>query len=217
VAGDELVVVAEGDSPLSSLLDQMTQPAAPAKPAVHATTRALPAGWRPRARPRTGRVLAGVAVSLGLVGLLLWIPWPHAAPPAAPKMAPSAADRARTPRPAPAQTSRPSASREPGRLRIDFDHPLRRGTLRVYVDDVLELEERLTGQQRSKALVFKMHEGTFRDELEVQPGLHEVRLEVRWDDNVKTERIVGNFPAGDPRRLEATLGRIRRDLSLEWK
>jgi hypothetical protein len=109
------------------------------------------------------------------------------------------------------------APREPGRLRIDFDHPLRTGTVRVFVDDQLQVEERLRGQQRTKALVFKLHEGTFRNELEVQPGLHEIRLEVRWDDNVKTERIVGNFASGATRRLEASLGRIRRDLSLEWK
>ena len=56
-----------------------------------------------------------------------------------------------------------------------------------------------------------------RDELEVPPGLHEVRVEVRWDDNVRTERIVGSFRSGATRRLEAGLGRIRRDLSLEWK
>jgi hypothetical protein len=42
-------------------------------------------------------------------------------------------------------------------------------------------------------------------------------MEVRWGDNVRTERIVGNFPAGATRRLEADLGRIRRDLKLEWK
>jgi serine/threonine-protein kinase len=214
-AGDELVVVAESDSPLSSLLDQMTQPPAPARPAASDTTRALPAGWRPRGGSRQGRVLAGIAVGLALVGLLLWMPWPHAAPPAS-KKAPSAAGRARAVPDAPAQAPRRAAAREPGRLRIDFDHPLRTGTLRVYVDDALEIEERLAGQQRKKALVFKMHSGSFRDELDVEPGLHVVRVEVRWDDNVKTERIVGNFPAGATRRLEATLGRIRRDLNLEW-
>jgi len=106
---------------------------------------------------------------------------------------------------------------DPGRLRIDFDHPLRSGQLRVFVDDELALEERIRGQQRKKALVFKVHEGTFRDELDVPPGLHEVRVEVRWDDNVKDERIIGNFRSGATRRLEASLGRIRRDLKLEWK
>ena len=63
-----------------------------------------------------------------------------------------------------------------------------------------------------------MHEGIVpRNELEIPPGLHEVRVEVRWDDNLRTERIVGNFRPGATRRLEASLGRIRRDLNLEWK
>jgi hypothetical protein len=106
---------------------------------------------------------------------------------------------------------------EPGRLRIDFDHPLRSGTLRVFVDDAVALEQGLSGQPRKKALVFKLHEGTFRDELDVPPGLHEVRVEVRWDGNVKADRIVGNFRPGATRRLEASLGRYRRDLNLEWK
>jgi hypothetical protein len=104
-----------------------------------------------------------------------------------------------------------------GRLRIDFDHPLERGTLRVFVDDELALEERLTGQRRKKALVFRLHEGSFREELGVKAGLHEVRVEVRWDDNQRQERIVGNFRPGLTRHLEASLGRLRRDLNLEWK
>jgi len=222
VAGDELVVVGEGDSPLASLLAPVTQPPSPttgpARPQV-SDTRSLPARRFPwRRPPRMGRIAVGVAVGLALIALLLWIPWPHAAPSPAPTQAPRAASAARPARPTPAPTPAPRpAAREPGRLRIDFDHPLRRGTLRVFVDDELELEQRLMGQQTTKALVFKMHEGTFRDELDVQPGLHEVRLEVRWDDNVKTERIVGSFQSGATRTLEASLGRIRRDLNLEWK
>jgi hypothetical protein len=86
----------------------------------------------------------------------------------------------------------------------------------VFVDDELALEEPLTGQKRKKALVFGVHEGSSRTELEVSPGLHEVRVEVLWDENVRTERIVGNFRPGATRRLEANLGRLRRDLKLEW-
>jgi hypothetical protein len=87
----------------------------------------------------------------------------------------------------------------------------------VFVDDEMALEQPLVGQKRTKALVFGVHQGSSRNELEVSPGLHEVRVEVRWDDNVRTERIVGSFRPGAARRLEAGLGRIRRDLSLEWK
>jgi predicted Ser/Thr protein kinase len=163
-----------------------------------------------------GGVLAGVAV-VGILGLLFWLSWHDTAPP------PGAASRdASSTAPArPAVTPGPSlAPGQPeaaGRLRIDFEHPLQRGTLRIFVDDELALEERLTGQKRKMALVFPMHGGTFRDELEIAPGLHEVRVEVLWDGNLKRERIVGNFRSGATRRLEASLGRIRRDLSLEWK
>jgi hypothetical protein len=218
-AGDELVVVGDGDSPLTSLLAPVTPPpattTAPVPPLPD--TRSLPGVKAPWPRPRVSRILGGVAVGLALIGLLLWIPWPRAVPSPAAPQAPRAANTPRAARPAPTPAPRPAPAREPGRLQIDFDHPLRTGTVRVFVDDELEVEERLTGQQRKKALLFKMHEGTFRNELDVQPGLHEIRLEVRWDDNVKTERIVGSFASGATRSLEASLGRIRRDLSLEWK
>ncbi len=85
------------------------------------------------------------------------------------------------------------------------------------MDGNLALEERLSGQQKTTALVFKLHSGTFRDDLQVAPGRHEVRLVVRWDDNVREERIVGDFRPRVTRRLAASLGRVRRDLKLEWK
>ena len=86
----------------------------------------------------------------------------------------------------------------------------------MYVDGALAAEETLSGEKRKKALVFALHEGTSRSELDVPPGVHEVRVEVRWDDNLRSERIVGNFRAGATRRLGVSLGRIRHDLSLEW-
>jgi eukaryotic-like serine/threonine-protein kinase len=227
VAGDELVVVGEGGSPPAGLVSPTTRPPAttttPVRPSLP-DTRSLPLARMSWPRPRAGRIAAGVAVGLALVALLLWIPWPRAVPSPPPPPPPGAASPrparpAPTPaaQPAPAQAARPAAAREPGHLRIDFDHPLRTGTVRVFVDDELAVEERLRGQQRTKALLFKMHEGTFQNVLEIQPGLHEIRLEVQWDDNVRTERIVGSFASGATRTLEASLGRIRRDLSLEWK
>jgi len=158
---------------------------------------------------KRGQVLAAVAALL-VLALALWISRrsPALTPGSTTKRAASPASRGPLGAPVPAQA---------GRLRIDFDHPLKSGTLRVYVDDELQIEEALTGQKRKKALVFGMHEGSFREELDVPPGRHEVRVEVRWDDNMRTERIVGTFRSGATRRLEAGLGRIRRDLSLEWK
>jgi len=229
--GDDLVVVEDEDPtrtvklgagagtprPRRSALlpDAARLPAPPLEElaAVSDTRTAAPPPRTHTPRPSRARVLGGVAVVLGLVALLLWMPRPASAP------APStpAPDTPSPVAPAPGAAAPGSTLVEPARLRIDLDHPLRRGRIRVFVDDTLTLDERITGQERKKALVFKLHEGTFRDELDVAPGLHEVRLEIAWDDNQKVERIVGNFRSGATRTLDASLGRIRRDLSLEWK
>jgi eukaryotic-like serine/threonine-protein kinase len=222
-SGDDLVVVEEPDSPPAALLDPATVAVAPAPPplppAADATRSVLPID-RPRRRPRRGLLLAGLAAAVGLVALLLWGPWRPESPSPGPLPPRGAAAPSPTPSDSAATFLGPLAAllpEAPGRLRIDFDHPLQSGTLRVFVDDELALEERLTGQKRKKAVVFRLHEGSFRDELEVRSGLREVRVEVLWDDNVKRERIVGSFRPGATRRLEASLGRIRRDLKLEWK
>jgi hypothetical protein len=104
-----------------------------------------------------------------------------------------------------------------GRLRIDFDHPLKTGTLKVWVDDDPVIEEKLGSTIEKKALVFRMRKGNFTDVLEVAPGWHEVRVEVAWEDNRKTEKIMGQFKGGVTRTLEANLGRLRKDLDLEWR
>jgi serine/threonine-protein kinase len=163
--------------------------------------------------PRTGlssrtRLVVGAAVVLGLAALILWLPR---------QPAPVASGAKASPAPASPPAATPAAPLEPARLRIDFEHPLRRGKLRVFVDDKLALDRPLSGQQAKKAVVFTVHAGTLREELDVAPGLHEVRLEVAWDDNLKAEKIVGNFRSGVPRTLDASLGRLRRDLKLEWK
>jgi eukaryotic-like serine/threonine-protein kinase len=230
-AGDDLVVVEDSDSPLAELLvarpseappgaaapGPETLPAMP--PGAGVTRTVLPADL-PRPRPGRSWRLPALTAAVG-IGLLALFFWARSQAPAPPAQLPTRS----APAPAPAPSG-PSASLlgplagllpdSPGHLQIDFDHPLRTGSLRVYVDGTLAAEETLSGQKRKKALVFAVHEGTSRSELDVPPGLHEVRVEVRWDDNLRTERIVGNFRAGATRRLEASLGRIRRDLSLEW-
>ena len=210
--GDDLVVV---DEPAPGSADSNVPPTAARTASV------LPARVSRPDFP-LGRVLVAV-LGIGVLASFLWLsrrapaPAPGAArpggAPASVPARPSATAAPAPPDPAPTAGQAEAA----GRLRIDFDHPLERGTLRIFVDDELALEERLAGQKRQKALVFRMHEGTFREELDVKAGLHEVRVEVRWDDNLRRERIVGNFRPGLTRRLAASLGRIRRDLNLEWK
>jgi eukaryotic-like serine/threonine-protein kinase len=229
-AGDDLVVVEDSDSPLAELLvarsaEALPEAAAPgpetlpAMPHAAGATRTVLPADHPWPRHRSWRPAAlTAAAGIGLVVLFVWARSQGPAPPAR-----LPAQRAPAPAPAPSDPSSsllgplggllPDSS---GHLQVNFEHPLRIGTLRVYVDGALAAEETLSGQKRKKALVFALHEGSSRSELDVSPGLHEVRVEVRWDDNLRSERIVGNFRAGATRRLEASLGRIRRDLSLEW-
>jgi serine/threonine-protein kinase len=216
---DEMVVVQEPESPLAALVADVPAPPPPpeAPPLPVSPTLARDASprptWRGSRRALAGGALALVAAVLGYVGFKVVGP---RRPTANARAASGAAPRA-APRPGPLTALLPQAPGPPGRLRINFDHPLRSGILRVFVDDEQVAEERLSGQKRSMALVFKVHEGSFRDEFDVSPGVHEVRVEVRWDDNLRRESIVGHFRPDTTRTLEASLGRLRKDLSLEWK
>ena len=106
----------------------------------------------------------------------------------------------------------------PGQLRIAFDHPLKAGTLRVWLDDELVIDERLTSWVEKKGLVFSRRRGNFSDELEVEPGWHDVKIQVEWVEegktNLRTARIRGQFRSGVTRTLDADLG---RNLDLEWR
>ncbi len=208
--GDDFVLVDESPETTLPLGDPAPQTGAesplPSLPKGATDTRTAAPPPRP-ARSSRIRLFVGAAVVLGVVALILWMPR---------QLAPTGSGT--TASPAPSSPPAPvAAPLEPARLRIDFDHPLRRGKLRVFVDDKLALDRPLSGQQAKKAVVFTVHEGSLRDELEVTAGLHEVRLEVAWQDNVKKEKIVGNFRSGATRTLLASLGRLRRDLKLEWK
>jgi hypothetical protein len=77
--------------------------------------------------------------------------------------------------------------------------------------------EALDSRVTKKVLSFEVRKGTYRDDLEVAPGPHEVRVQVRWDDNERTDRIQGRFEAGQTRRLEIRMGRLRKSLSLDWR
>ncbi len=232
---------AAGPSPAGARDDRITADAATAPPLPVAPARAgaFRAG-RPRAAIAVG-VLIGAGFVIGYLALVIWpsgdrdpapgitvpaVSVARSSPSASPTTAPTAS-AAPTPRPtrtAPASTTTPSAPRiaatvspAPAHLRIDFDHPLKEGGLRVFLDGALVLEDKLSGTVRKRGLVFKLAQGNFKDVLSVSPGVHAVRFEVKWDDNVKVEEITGRFQPGQTRTLEADLGRIRKDLKLDWK
>jgi protein kinase-like protein len=106
---------------------------------------------------------------------------------------------------------------EPGHLELSLEHPLRSGTLRVYVDDEKVLEEPLVGRVTKKVLSFRMHKGSASHVLDVPPGEHVIRVQVDGSGYEGSRRIRGTFKSGETRRLQATVdGFIKKDLSLIW-
>jgi protein kinase-like protein len=130
---------------------------------------------------------------------------------------PLAARRANQALPLPIPLPSLLATEAPGHLEIDFEHPLRSGTLRVYVDDEEVLEEALSGKVTRKILSFRMRKGSTNQVLDVTPGEHVIRVEVDSSGFGASRRIRGIFKSGETRRLEATVdGLIKKDLTLTW-
>jgi hypothetical protein len=166
----------------------------------------------PRREPTEGRALQrGGLFALGAVALAAgaWLarPRPAVPPGAAPEPAEAAAEGG----------LRWPGAPEPARLAIDFDHHLRSGTLEVWVDDELVLEEPIEGRVTQKVLSFRLRKGSVQETLEVAPGTHEVRVQVSWDGRRRSARVTGVFKAGVTRRLDVSVARLTRELALDWR
>jgi len=180
----------------------------------------VPAGRRPR---WLLIVPLALTAAFGTVGIAAYVLWLAAPPPLGP---PSTRDRPvprtqpTTPASAPieelSQTiSRPAAST--ATLAIDFEYPLKNGRLRVWIDGKLSLDQDLAGRPSRNVVGIKVHEGSLEKALPLRPGRHAVRVRVSWEESVKEQTLAATFKAGATRRLEIRLGRIRKNLSVEWK
>jgi hypothetical protein len=138
---------------------------------------------------------------------------------APPSLIPGTTPPAAVPTDAAPQTKLPPPLTETGtaQLAFDFEHSLKSGALRVFVDNKLVVEQDLEGRVTKKVAGIKFRKGRIEDVLTLSSGKHEVRVEVAWEDNLKEETLAGTFQAGVTRQLEIRLGRIRKNLSLEWK
>jgi len=183
-------------------------------------TRAL--RGNPAKKSRRALMVGGGVVALALAG---WATWSFLTPPpvarlietpAEPEPAPSTSEPAEAPRttPPPARPANQAA-----RLTVDFEHSLKGGVFRLYVDDLRVIDEPFGGRITKKIVGMEMRKGRLTETLEVMPGLRVVKVEVLWDDNIKTERSQTFFNPGSRLRLKAKLGSmggLRKDLSLEW-
>jgi hypothetical protein len=104
-----------------------------------------------------------------------------------------------------------------GELAIDFEHHLREGNLQVWVDGTPVFDSDFDAQETKKIFAFTVRKGVVQEVVPLPAGAHEVRVQVRWDDNVRTASIEGTFEPGATRRLDVGVGRIGGKLSLRWK
>ncbi len=110
-----------------------------------------------------------------------------------------------------------AAAREPGRLSLRFERPPRGASVRVWVDRNLVAEQRWADRpaEPTRLLLFGS-DGT--DGLDLQPGGHDVEVEVAWDGKRSSSRIWGDVKAGATRQLRARVaGVLKKHLSLEWE
>ena len=133
---------------------------------------------------------------------------------------------ASTDRETPKAETRPSASAatnrrpdEPARVVVEFEHSLKRGVLRIFVDDLMVVDQAFGGQVTRRIAGLEMRKGSLIETLEIAPGLRTLRIQVSWDDSVKSGQTQTSFNPGSRLRLKAKLGSIgglRKDLSLQW-
>jgi serine/threonine protein kinase len=120
-------------------------------------------------------------------------------------------------RPSISAKAAPAKGNVPGQLAIEFEHHLRHGNLQVWVDDARVVDEDFDGRVTRKLLSLELRKGLVQQRLTLSPGRHDVRVDVRWDDNSKSARISGVFRAGAARQLDVQVSRIGGKLSLAWK
>jgi hypothetical protein len=109
------------------------------------------------------------------------------------------------------------ASDAPARMTIDFEHHMRSGSVKVWVDDDLVLERSLEGRLIEKLGRVRLYKGRVLEKVEVTPERHSVRAEVAWDGKVRAARTAATFRPDGARTLDIEVLRVLDDLTLEWR
>jgi serine/threonine-protein kinase len=124
------------------------------------------------------------------------------------------------PTPPPATAPRPEEA-SPGepaqtRIRLAVEHPFENGRLVAWIDGVLVYETKLQATASKRIVAFKVREGRVETLLDVEPGPHEVRVEVTWEQDRRTGKKVVDVAPNATGLLEVRVGRMSKDLSLTW-
>jgi serine/threonine protein kinase len=172
-------------------------------------------------------LLLGSVAVLALGALFLYAR--HETRSSAPDARPAAADAREaaareTPEPSPpAQRSSldrllPRLFQKPAKVGLRFEHSLKDGTLRVFVDDKLVAERELQAPVTKKIVIYKKRREVVEETLRIDPGDRVVKLQVASGSDVYTARLKGRLEEGESRRLLANLGGgiLGRDLEMSW-
>jgi serine/threonine-protein kinase len=113
-----------------------------------------------------------------------------------------------------ATTSAEAAPRT--RIRLNVEHPFENGRLIVWIDGVVVHETKLQASGSRRIVAFKVREGRAETVLDVEPGRHEVRVEVTWEQNRRLSKKVVDVAPGSTGLLEVRVGAVSKDLNLAW-
>jgi hypothetical protein len=115
-----------------------------------------------------------------------------------------------------AGTAATSSEAAKSRIRLSVEHPFENGRLIVWIDGVLIYEVKLQAPVSKKVVAFKVREGRAEKVLDLEPGRHEVRVEVTWEQDRRASTKVVDVAPGATGLLEVRVGRMSKDLRLEW-
>ncbi len=101
-------------------------------------------------------------------------------------------------------------------MRLAVEHPLESGRLIVWIDGVLVYETKLQAAVSKTIVAIKVYEGHVEKLLDVEPGRHEVRVEVSWEDQHRVGTQLVDVAAGSTGLLEVRVARLTKELTLEW-
>ena len=187
--------------------------AEPGSLAPAATTPAVTAAPAPpSAAPSAVAPAAALAPQTGMPAESAGAPRPAASARARTSAPPTAAPET----PAAAATAPPVESPRGARMRLAVEHPFESGRLIVWIDGVLVYETKLQASASKTIVAIKVREGRLEKLLDVEPGRHEVRLEVSWDDQHRVGTRLVDVAAGATGLLEVKVARLTNNLSLEW-
>ncbi len=83
-------------------------------------------------------------------------------------------------------------------------------------DGVLTYETKLHADVSKKIVAIKLREGHDEKVLDVEPGRHEVRVEVNWGDQHRVGTQIVDVASGSTGLLRVRVSRLTKDVSLDW-